>query len=173
MMSKVQVAPDTRPGGRAKLAGAALLRWVGHPPRRVHRQKTTRDEINRCSLTGQLLQYLFPQFLRLPEKLLIVDEQTVQLERLVRPEFFPQNHVAHVYGVGQRSVFGEFFQRGRRIVVVHGFIVAPPSRRLCGWRLARPSGRAEAGARSSPFPTSRAGGGFPKECSRHRPPPTM
>ena len=97
----------------------------------------TREEmIAFLALARQLLQNLFPQLLRLAEKLLIFDEQAIQLQRLIRISSLAQDHVAHMDWVGQGRVFGEFFQRGIGIVVVHGFIVAPASRRLSGGRLA-------------------------------------
>src|SRR3989442_9261621 len=89
-------------------------------------------------LPCQLLQYFFPQLLRLTEKLLILDEQPVHLQRPVSGEPLAQNHVAHMHRVRQGCVFRQFFQRGIGIVVIHGGIVAPPSLRLSGGRLVLP-----------------------------------
>ncbi len=50
-------------------------------------------------LSCQLPQNLFPQLLRLPEKLLILDEEAVQLQRFVSRETIAQHHVAHMHRV--------------------------------------------------------------------------
>src|SRR5258708_348708 len=76
-------------------------------------------------LSSQLTQNLFPQLLRLAEKFLILDEQPVQVQRLIRRELLAQNHVAYMNRVRQGRIFGQFFQRGIGIVMIHAGIVAP------------------------------------------------
>jgi hypothetical protein len=81
-------------------------------------------------LHRQALQDFPAQFLRFAEKFLVFDEDAVQLERLVGGEFPAQHHVAHVDGIGQGRVFGEFFKGGRGIVVVHAFYSIASDARL-------------------------------------------
>ena len=69
----------------------------------------------------QLLQNLFAQLLRLAKKFLILQKQTVQLQRLVSTELLSQHHVPDVHRVGQGGFFVEFFEGGVGIVVIHNF----------------------------------------------------
>jgi hypothetical protein len=43
---------------------------------------------------------------------------------LIDGELVAQHHVADVNGIGEGGIFGEFFEGGRGIVVIHGGIVA-------------------------------------------------
>lgn len=78
------------------------------------------------SLSAQLPQNFFSQLLCLAKELLVLDEEAVQLQRFVRREMLAQHHVTHMHRVGQGCVFGQFFQRGFGIVMVHAAIVALP-----------------------------------------------
>src|ERR1700716_2722406 len=86
-------------------AFSSSCRWIGYPSER--------------RLPRQLLENLFPQLLRLAEELLILDEQTVHLQRFVSRQLLAQHHVAHMHGVRQDCIFGQFFQRDIGIVVIH------------------------------------------------------
>jgi len=64
------------------------------------------NRLRYSSLPRQLLQNLFPQLLRLAEKLLRLDKLPVKFQRSVRIEFLAQNHVAHMDRVGESRVLG-------------------------------------------------------------------
>ena len=81
----------------------------------------------RFFLRCQLLQNLFPQLLRFPEKFLIVKTEPVQLQRAVRREALAQNHIAHANGIGQNGLFAEFFKGSCGIVMIHAEIVVQAS----------------------------------------------
>ena len=83
------------------LAGFARLGGRERPP-------PTLVVVKRC----QTLQDFLAQFLRFAEKFLVFDENAVQLQRLVGGELVAQHHVAHVDGIGQGRVFGQFFKGG-------------------------------------------------------------
>ncbi len=51
-------------------------------------------------LCSELFQNFFPELLRFAEKFLIFDEEPVQFERLICGQLLPQNHVAHMHGIG-------------------------------------------------------------------------
>ena len=72
---------------------------------------------------SQLLQDFLPQLLRFPKKLLILEKNSIQLQRAVRREALAQNHVAHTDWIGQQCIFAKFFEGSCRIVVVHAEIV--------------------------------------------------
>jgi len=80
---------------------------------------------SRAGLRCQALQDLLTQLLRLAERFLVLDKDPVQLQRLVDGELVAQHHVAHVHGVRQGCVFGQFFKGGGWIVVVHAVDSTP------------------------------------------------
>lgn len=89
-------------------------------------------------LRCQPLQDVLAQLLRFAEKFLVFEKDAVQFERLVGGELAAQHHVAHMDGIGEGRVFGQFFEGGCWIVVVHTGILpletACPENELSGPR---------------------------------------
>src|SRR5579872_94509 len=70
-------------------------------------------------LRGQLDENFFPQLLYLTKMLLIFQEPTIQFERFIDGKMMSQHHVSQVNWIRENSFFGEFFERGIGIVVIH------------------------------------------------------